>query len=944
MENEEETSTNIVNENLEKEMADDIQNNNDINDENKSVHLESQITNNINNINIVNMIIEKDKRKLSNDSHESIKSNNTFFETKSKKEKKEGNNKIKNNYFLNNKRSFNKTDKSNKNPNYNLDISSIKELLDFQNKYIKNENNIVETNKCLQAYASMHPEAKINPIYFYILKNYQKEHKLNQNILANDTDEKYTPRKNIKENILENSNINTAETAKTQLNKKTKEIMELRKKITKIEEGNNNLFMRNTINYSNYREKDSDSKSKFLSSTIQSKKTKKENLHFKNDEELVKFVKNKFKEKNSYYLIELKNKSYITHLVEDDKSTINENNNSEINKLKSENKIIKNKNLKLTKDLEQIEKEMKLINEKNKELTEEINKKDSLIKKYEIKIKENRNQIQLLKKNISENNDNNIKEKNKNISTIKKEIELIILKNEKIYISNKDINHNKFKTEKIFSLNYKNEELKKIFDVNLSVINAQKFDLLSIKNNENKNNKTTNILEISKENDIIICQNKIETKQSKINNNFEKIFVETLNILGSIRKNNISSNFVKENIINFKFDHVKTKEIDNEKSKTFMNIEISKNFGIYFKGLLKAKQNLEIYKNENIYFEKSQKVQIKLLDNNLSIENIYNINFEKIKKEKNSLNEKLTFEHIQGIYFSGNQKIFEIKSLNIQKNQELQIKFIHNKKNINEVLSIEKTNLIIFNELKKISELAIVKNEIIFFINSKVDNKDIFKIINLDSISYKTTNNIINKFKNIEISKINISFYFNSKNISDNKNILPKNNTNNIPQKKDKTEIDNKKQKITNNLNKNSNNDNVNKKSDENSKNTNAIKSKENEQIDTKTNSKNDRLNRAMNRIKRKNQSKVESEIVNPDSFQVIENFRQKGRSDTVRYTKSGKIMDIAKKLEMQMTKGEDTIEEKVEENKNSNVFDIVSVQPIIKKKKKNKIIFNYED
>ena len=104
MENEEETSTNIVNVNSEKEMADGIPNNNDINDENKSVHLESQITNNINNINIVNMIIEKDKRKLSNDSHESIKSNNTFFEIKSKKENKEGNNKIKNNYFLNNKR------------------------------------------------------------------------------------------------------------------------------------------------------------------------------------------------------------------------------------------------------------------------------------------------------------------------------------------------------------------------------------------------------------------------------------------------------------------------------------------------------------------------------------------------------------------------------------------------------------------------------------------------------------------------------------------------------------------------------------------------------------------------------------------------------------------------------------------------------------------------
>ena len=263
MENEEEPKTNLVNDNSEKDIENDNQNT-DINNENKNVHLKSQITNNINNINIVNMIIEKDQRKLSTDSHESIKSNKTFSETKSKSkiEQKEGNNKIKNEYFLNNRSSFNKNDKPNKNSNYNLDISSIKELLNFQSKFIKNGNNIVETNKCLQAYASMHPEVKINPIYFYILKNYQKEHKLNQNFLDNDTDEKYTPRKNINDNMLENSNINTAETAKNHLNEKTKEIMELRKKITKIEEGNN-LFLRNTINTTNYKEKENNSKLKF---------------------------------------------------------------------------------------------------------------------------------------------------------------------------------------------------------------------------------------------------------------------------------------------------------------------------------------------------------------------------------------------------------------------------------------------------------------------------------------------------------------------------------------------------------------------------------------------------------------------------------------------------------------------------------------------------------
>ena len=879
MENEEEPKTNLVNDNSEKDIENDNQNT-DINNENKNVHLKSQITNNINNINIVNMIIEKDQRKLSTDSHESIKSNKTFSETKSKSkiEQKEGNNKIKNEYFLNNRSSFNKNDKPNKNSNYNLDISSIKELLNFQSKFIKNGNNIVETNKCLQAYASMHPEVKINPIYFYILKNYQKEHKLNQNFLDNDTDEKYTPRKNINDNMLENSNINTAETAKNHLNEKTKEIMELRKKITKIEEGNN-LFLRNTINTTNYKEKENNSKLKFQRTSIQNKKTAKENLHFKNDEEVVNFVKKKFKEKNSYYLIELKNKSYITHFEEDDKSKVNEYNNSEINKLKSENKIIKSKNLKLVRDLEQIEKEMKLINEKNKELTEEINKKDSLIKKYEIKIKENRNQIQILKKNISENDSNN-KEKDKNISTIKKEIELIILKNEKIKISDKGMNYNKLKTEKIFSVNYGNEELKTKFDDNLKIINIQKFDFFSCLKKDNKNNNSTNILEIKKENDIIIFQNKIETKHYKKNNNFEKIFVESLNILGIERKNNDNFNFMKENIINFKFENAKIKEINNEMSKKFINIEISKNFEINFKGLLKPEQNFEIFKNQNIFFEKAQKVQIKLFNNNLSKENIYNFNFEKVKKEKKSINETITFEHTQEMNFKGNKKIFEIKSLNVQKNQELQIKFTHNKNNIREILSIEKTNIIIFNELKKISELTIVKNEIIFLMKSNIEIKNILKIIKLDTISFKRTNNIINKFKNIEISKINISFCY--KNTS--QNILPKNNTNNTSKKIDKPEIDNKKQEISNNLNKSSNNETNAITTDKNTNNTKEIKPKENEQLDIKKKDKSDRLNRAMNRIKRKNQSKVESEILNSESLKEIANIRQKGRSDTVRY------------------------------------------------------------
>ena len=126
-----------------------------------------------------------------------------------------------------------------------------------------------------------------------------------------------------------------------------------------------------------------------------------------------------------------------------------------------------------------------------------------------------------------------------------------------------------------------------------------------------------------------------------------------------------------------------------------------------------------------------------------------------------------------------------------------------------------------------------------------------------------------------------------------------------------------------------------------------AFKDKvEKQELKQNKNLKSERMNRAMDRIKRKNQSKVEAELAKSESLQTIMKIHSKGRSETVRYAKSGKIMDIAKKLEMQMGKGDSENSNKIIENKdeNSNIFEIVSAQPIIKKKKKNKIIFNYED
>ena len=93
-----------------------------------------------------------------------------------------------------------------------------------------------------------------------------------------------------------------------------------------------------------------------------------------------------------------------------------------------------------------------------------------------------------------------------------------------------------------------------------------------------------------------------------------------------------------------------------------------------------------------------------------------------------------------------------------------------------------------------------------------------------------------------------------------------------------------------------------------------------------------------MNRIKKKNQIKNQSEKINSESFKEGELILNKARTETTKYKKSGKIFDIAKKLEIQMTKEENIIDEKVDENKNSNVLGIISMQPIIK------INFNFDD
>ena len=878
MENEEGGINNIIEGNCEERNEDNTIISN-LNEDHNNKKEENKITNNINNINIVNMIIEKDKRKTSNNS---VEIDDSLADIKPKNDENNlsalnAHNKKKNYSFKNKKYSYHKPDKPNMISNYELDISSIKKFINFQSNYLKNENDIVETNKCLFTYINKHPEDKINPIYFYILKNYNKDHKNTQTIIETkkDVETKNTPKRSYDDSEFRNSYINTADTLKMNFSNKSKVIIKSRNSIHKKSEEENSQKPK---------EKDNNLTLNNKRKSIKSKKDKKENLHFKNDEELVNFVKTKFKEKNSYYLIELKNKSFITNINENDKEIPKEKDISELKKIKDDNDKMRNKNIKLKKEFEQIEKDLKLINDKNKELKEEMTKKDVLIKKYEIKINENKNIIQNLKKNLSEYS--NIKHKNKNILLCKKEIEFFVLKKVKVGLKGNKIDFKMIKIEKDNYFNFIGIKKEKLLDNRLSIINSEKLYFYGNGNNDEK----------------IINGNKMLNK--------------------NIFKNLIIS---KENNINLKIDPQMRRKLN----KKFNNVEFIKNLEIKYKRIMKQNQILEISKNNNIYFEKIKNIEDKIIKRNLSIEKIYALNFSKLKSIKNFKNIILTLENF---YFIG-KKSFDYKKLSINNNQNFHFESLNKRNDIKRIFSIENINFTIIKGIKLNINFEISKNEIFSCIRAKPDLKDILKIIKIDEISFIRKVNIINKFKNLEIISTNISFDYKSPSKKD----ISSENTNGIIKEDIKQQTDIKNQDILNNLNLNKENPSnieINKKTEEK------------QELKQNKNLKSERMNRAMDRIKRKNQSKVEAELAKSESLQTIMKIHSKGRSETVRYAKSGKIMDIAKKLEMQMGKGDSENSNKIIENKdeNSNIVEIVSAQPIIKKKKKNKIIFNYED
>ena len=281
--------------------------------------------------------------------------------------------------------------------------------------------------------------------------------------------------------------------------------------------------------------------------------------------------------------------------------------------------------------------------------------------------------------------------------------------------------------------------------------------------------------------------------------------------------------------------------------------------------------------------------------NNFEISNIQELNYIKIenskKNDSNNINKIFEINKINDIYFEKDKKV----------------------KSFSQNLSMD--NIFDFKIIQRIKRKNVFESENLFMETAEDFEYIIFKLINLEiseqimltflkdklNLSSNRTNNI-NKSNNREISNSNITSDYKKipkkENSEQNFIINKSDNIHNTNSNIDKSQLNLKEKKLE---------EIKEEKSDE--------KNEEKKELNLKKDEKSEKINRAMNRIRRKNQSIIsDSNIINSEEFQDLRSTRTRVRSDTVNYGKSGKILDIAKKLELQMNKGDDNDNQNIEQ------------------------------
>ena len=624
-----------------------------------------------------------------------------------------------------------------------------------------------------------------------------------------------------------------------------------------------------------------------------------------------------------------------------------------------------------------------------------------------ILIIKNENYLYINNNNIKAKND--IKLKTEKICSIKFDgIEEINIDNQKVNNNNNEIkrfNDNLIKEQiNVFNIqSYKKE--KNINELTLDLNSQGKEKVNSINKNlvmeqtnnihyeETKNEKKikniNTILNIDKNQYLFYEGKKIE-KRNIYNMNFEK----NINLFfGGVKKKNENYYVMSlENNINLCFGGVK------KKNENYYAMNLENNINLFFAGAKKKNENycvMSFENNINLFFtgakKKNENYYVMSLENNINLffggvkkknenycamnlENNINLFFGGVKK-KNENYYAMNLENNINLFFGGMKKNMQY-ILYLEKACNLYFggnPIIPKNDNLN--LQREQVNNIYYDKIKKIINLFIEKNDLFSFETIKKENKNVFEMLRIENISL-INNNYIRKFNNNSIETIELITLESKKSkiqgINNNNQIgqvisftlanTIKSNYNKqfsqleiskdiknsiflegIEDLQDSFSIDYNIYETP--MRKKSSNSNIHNVNNITSISKFNEKKEDNNEIKNK---KEARESRALSRIRKRNKSQkamptFNQEIMN--SKENIENtstFRQK-----TKYRQSFKIMEIAKKLEKEITKQDK--DDKLDSNRSnkdnideftpreSSVVGIISNKPTIHKKKKSK-------
>ena len=521
----------------------------------------------------------------------------------------------------------------------------------------------------------------------------------------------------------------------------------------------------------------------------------KKKYYFDNDDEIINFVKNKFKEKNSKYLSELQSKNYITNIF----GNSNNNNNNykkkknaytgfilskkikgqnnfeiELNNINLDNinRILNNEKFEINNEFVIFTpmRNINILKEENKNIKWEYNKlkeENKNINLNVIKLKEDNTLLKIKYGKLKHECDNLMQELKIENYKIKEFIEKINKKDIIIKKYEKKLNENQIEIRKLENkiLLYKSNKNNFII-INQIQIELKDKELKIYQNNFiNKDNDNPSILMESKINinhalsNIRAFRNNLKIDKVQVFN-YESIYKNKYNKISWINDKNIK--IEKCFNINYNINANKQENIFINKKKEIINnnIQREKIFNIYYEGIknirninknliieklndiniiLKNNNNKIIINNDNIdnIALKEDKIENKdLKKNNLIIEKLNQFNYKNDKK-RNNINKNLIIELISNINYDGNKRfINNIEKLN---NFHFQIISHKNKKLFDNLIS-SKSFEFAYHEILNNKNIKLILEKNIYF--------------NYEGIKY--TNNII---KNYNIS-MNNNFSF----------------------------------------------------------------------------------------------------------------------------------------------------------------------------------------